>query len=150
MSQPILETISCPRGAVLDSWSNAEWSEGIQLDQLEELTMLAVRTSNTLYEIRVLDGPRGEVLVRGGQSFPVRTAVRLEGSTFGGSILKVGGLYPGMRIETVPEPVELVTRVDYDPRTGEKELLAGHKVIRTSPIQSIGVVADTVSIGSSE
>ncbi len=30
----------------------------------------------------------GEVLLRGGEFFPVRTAVRLEGSTLGGSILK--------------------------------------------------------------
>jgi len=43
-------------------------------------------------------------------------------------------------MEIVPQPVELVSRVDYDPTTGQKEILLGHKVIKTSPIHSIGIV----------
>ena len=60
------ETISSPRGAVLDAWSDSEWNDGVQIDQIEELTTLAVQTSNSLYEITVLNGHTGEVLVRGG------------------------------------------------------------------------------------
>ena len=134
------ETISCPRRAILDAWSDSEWNNGVQIDQMEELTTLAVRTSNSVYEITILNGRSGEVLVRGGEFFPVRTAVRLEGSTCGGSILKRGGIYVGLRMEIVPQPVELVSRVDYDPTTGQKEILLGHKVIKTSPIHSIGIV----------
>jgi hypothetical protein len=78
--------------------------------------------------------------VRGGEFFPVRTPVRLEGSTWGRSILKRRGIYVGLRMEIVPQPVELVTRVEHDPTTGEKEILLGHKVITTSSIQSIGIV----------
>jgi hypothetical protein len=107
---------------------------------MEELTTLAVRTTNSLYEITVLNGHTGEVLVRGGEFFPVRTPVRLEGSTCGGSILKRRGIYVGLRMEIIPQPVELVSRVDYDPTTGQKEILLGHRGITTSPIQSIGVV----------
>jgi hypothetical protein len=107
---------------------------------MEELTTLAVQTSNSLYEITVLNGHTGEVLVRGGDFFPERTAARLEGSTCGGSILKRRGIYVGLRMEIVPQPVELVSKVEHDPATGEKELLLGHRVITTFSIQSIGVV----------
>jgi len=136
----VTETISSPRGAILDAWSDPEWNNGVQIDQMEELTTLAVRTTNSLYEITVLNGRSGEVLVRGGEFFPVRTPVRLEGSTCGGAILKRRGIYVGLRMEIVPQPVELVTRVEHDPTTGEKEILLGHKVIKTSPIHSIGIV----------
>jgi hypothetical protein len=134
------KTISCPRAAMLDSWPHSEWNSGVQIDQMEELTTLAVRTTNSLYEITVLNGHTGEVLMRGGEFFPVRTPVRLEGSTCGGSILKRRGIYVGLRMEIVPQPVELVSRVGYDPTTGEKEILLGHRVITTSPIQSVGMV----------
>ena len=136
----LTETISSPTGAFLDAWSDSEWNDGVQIDQIEELTTLAVQTSNSLYEITVLNGHTGEVLVRGGEFFPERTAVRLEGSTCGGSILKRRGIYVGLRMEIVPQPVELVSRVEYDPTTGEKEIRLGHKVITTSSIQSIGIV----------
>jgi hypothetical protein len=136
----VIDTISSPRGASLDAWSVSEWNDGVQIDQMEELTTLAVQTSNSLYEITVLNGHTGEVLVRGGEFFPERTPVRLEGSTCGGSILKRRGIYVGLRMEIVPLPVELVSRVEYDPTRGEKEILFGHKVITTSSIQSIGIV----------
>ena len=136
----MIDTISSHRGAILDGWSDSEWSDGVQIDQIEELTTLAVQTSNSLYEITVLNGHTGDVLVRGGEFFPVRTAVRLEGSTCGGSILKRRGIYVGSRMEIVREPVELVSRVEHDPTTGKKEILLGHKVITTSSIQSIGIV----------
>jgi hypothetical protein len=137
---PVTDTIFYPRSAILDAWSDSEWNEGVQIDQIEELTTLAVRTTNSLYEVTVLDGHTGEVLIRGGEFFPERTPVRLEGSTCGGSILKRRGIYVGLRMEIVPQPVELVSRVEYDPTTGEKEILLGHKVITTSSIQSIGIV----------
>jgi hypothetical protein len=136
----VTERISCPRSTILDAWANPEWSHGVQIDQIEELTTLAVRTTNSLYEITVLNGHTGEVLVRGGEFFPMRTPVRLEGSTCGGSILKRHGIYVGLRMEIVPQPVEVVSRVANDPKTGKKEILLGHKVIKTSPIHSIGIV----------
>ncbi|PYU17951.1 MAG: hypothetical protein DMG30_29700 [Acidobacteria bacterium] len=136
----VTETISCPSGGILDAWSDSDWNDGVQIDQIQELTTLAVRTTNSLYEITVLNGRTGEVLVRGGEFFPVRTPVRLEGSTCGGSILKKRGIYVGLRMEIVPQPVELVSRVEHDAATGQREILLGHKVITTSSIQSIGIV----------
>ncbi len=131
---------SVPRGAMLDAWSEHAWDNGVQIDQLEELETLAVRTKNSLYEITVLDGRRGEVLVRGGQFFPERTPVQLAGSTLGGMFLKRHGIYVGMKMEIVPQPVEMVSKVVYEPGTGQKEFLLGHKVITTSPVESIGIL----------
>ena len=85
---------------------------------MDELTTLAVRTTNSLYEITVLNGHTGDVLLRGGEFFPERTPVRLEGSTCGGSILKSRGIYVGLRMEIAPQPVEVFSRVKYDPTTG--------------------------------
>jgi hypothetical protein len=129
-----------PAAAILDRWSEKEWDNGVQIEQMAELEQLAVRTRNSVYEITVLNGVTGEVLLRGGDFFPERTAVRLEGSTLGGSILKWRGIYVGLQMEIVPEPVEMVSRVVYDPATGQEEMLAGPKVLKTSPVQSIAVV----------
>jgi hypothetical protein len=132
-------TARVPRAALLDAWSDCDWTHGIQLDQLPELETLAVRTKNSVYEITVLCGRTGEVLVRGGNFFPEWTPALLAGSTFGGSILKAGGIYVGMRMEIAPQPVEMISKVVENPTTGQKEFLLGHGVITTSPVQSIAV-----------
>jgi hypothetical protein len=137
---PIPDTNSFPRAAILDAWSESEWNNGIHIDQLPELTTLAVRTRNTVYEITILNGHTGDVLVCGGDYFPERTPVRLEGSSFGGSILKRLFICPGLRMEIVPEPVEMVSRVVHNPMTGRNEVLLGHKAVITSPVQFVEIV----------
>jgi hypothetical protein len=134
------QPMQIPAGTILDRWSEKEGGDGVQIDQMERWEQLAVRTRNSIYEITILNGRAGEVLVRGGEFFPVGTAVRLEGSTLGGSILKWRGIYVGLQMEIVPGPVEVFSRVAYGPTKGQKEILLGHKVIKTSPVLSIGVV----------
>ena len=129
-----------PRAALLDAWSDYAWDNGIQIETMQELETLAVRTKNSIYEITILCGRTGEVLVRGGKFFPKRTPALLAGSTFGGSILRMGGIYVGMRMEIAPQPVKMISKVVHDPTTGEKEVLLGRIVITTSPVQTIGVV----------
>jgi hypothetical protein len=101
---------------------------------MAELTTVAVRTVNSLYEITILDGSVGDVLVRGGKLFPERTPLNLSGSSFGGSFLKWRWICPGMRLEFVPQPVEIVTRTVYDEITGSREFLVGHTVFWTSVV----------------
>jgi hypothetical protein len=129
-----------PRAAILDAWADSEWTHGIQIDQVPEMETVAVHTQNSVYEITILCGKTGEVLVRGGRFFPEWTPALLAGSTFGGSMLKVGGIYLGMRLEIVPEPVEMVSEVVHDAASGQDEFLLGRKIITTSPVQSIGMV----------
>jgi hypothetical protein len=136
---PRSQIYSVPRGAILSFCSDNDWP-GVQIDRMAELTTLAVRTANSLYEITILDGSAGEVLVRGGHYFPERTPATLSGSSFGGSFLKWRWISPGMRLEFVPQPMEICSQTVYDEITGQHEILVGHKVIWTSPIQSVELV----------
>ena len=106
-----------PGGGILDRWSSRNWDNGLQIETLEDLDSIAVRTRNTIYEITVLSRFTGEVLVRGGHFFPERTVARLAGSSLGGSFLKMGGVYPGFSIE----------------------FQEGTRRIVTSPVQSVAV-----------
>ena len=96
---PPAETVACPRGAILDSWSTYDWDDGVQIDKMEALERLLVQTRNSTYEIIVISPRTGEVMLRGGLFFPEFTRVRLSGSTLGGSFLKRLGIYPGFKME---------------------------------------------------
>jgi len=82
---------------------------------MEDMEKLEVRTWNSLYEIIIIEGHSGEILVRGGQFFPELTPARLAGATLGGSFCKMRGIYAGFRMEinangqrTVTTPVESI------------------------------------------
>ena len=92
-------TVSCSAGALLDTWSSHSWSEGIQLEAVQDMERLLVRTENSTYEVTVISGRAGEILVRGGRFFPEFTAARLAGSSLGGSFLKLRGIYVGFNLE---------------------------------------------------
>jgi hypothetical protein len=90
-------------GAALDSWSEHDWTNGVQVDELHELESLSVHTRNSVYQIIVRDPEAGEILVRGGARFPTFTPARLCGSSQGGSVVKRAGIYPGFRLEIETE-----------------------------------------------
>jgi hypothetical protein len=98
-----------PVAAALDSWARGPWTDGVQIEQMDEMQSLLVRTRNTWYEITVIDGRSGEVVVSGGQFFPMATRARLAGATFGGSILKLRGIYIGLQMEINTENGPLLT-----------------------------------------
>ena len=56
-----------PQAAMLDAWARGAWDNGIQIDLLENMQKVTVRTTNTLYEITIIGGQEGEILVRGGR-----------------------------------------------------------------------------------
>jgi len=95
--------------ASLDSWSNARWSEGIQIDELRQLDALTVLTQHSVYELIVLEADRGRVLVRGGRHFPEFTEASLMGSSAGGNFLKHLGIYRGLKLELATEDRHIVT-----------------------------------------
>ena len=100
---------SIPAAADLATWSSFEWTDGLQITTLPDLEMLAVRTRNSTYEITVLSGQTGDILVRGGQFFPEHTRARLAGCSLGGSFLKRHGLYVGFQMELHDEGRTIVT-----------------------------------------
>jgi hypothetical protein len=89
----------CTRAAVLDAWTQHDWSRGVHVEALEAFQTVHVRTQNNLYEITVLSPTSGEVLVRGGRFFPERTRAHLAGSSMGGSFLKLRSIHPGFSVE---------------------------------------------------
>jgi len=106
-----------PAAANLETWSSRAWTDGVQIDQLDDLENLVVQTMNSTYEITIICGRTGEVLVRGGQFFPEKTPAQLSGASFGGSFLKLRGVYVGLKMEFLHE---------------------GRRIV-TSPVRSIGV-----------
>jgi hypothetical protein len=116
-----LETHELPLlpGATLDRWLAHSWDRGVQIDELHDLQMLRVRTRNTTYEVAVVAGAPGDVLVRGGRHFPDWTRVHLAGATLGGGFLKRFGVHVGLRMEFS---------------------WAGRRVV-TSPVHSIGTLS---------
>ncbi len=90
-----MPSLSYSAGADLETWTKHEWTEGLQIDTLQELDTLSVRTLNNVYEIIVLHPMKAEVLVRGGKFFPEYTPAVLAGSSLGGSFLKLHGIYVG-------------------------------------------------------
>ena len=109
---------SIPSAAVLDKWSEHPWTNGVQVDRMEDMEKLEVRTRNSLYEITIIEGHSGEILVRGGQFFPELTPARLSGATLGGCFCKMRGIYAGFRME----------------------INANGQHFVTTPVESIGIV----------
>jgi hypothetical protein len=86
-------------GSRLDAWAAATWTGGLQIDQQAALEALTVCTRNSTYTIVVLRPATGDVLVRGGRLFPTFERAVLVGATAGGSVIKVRGIYRGLRME---------------------------------------------------
>ena len=98
-----------PAWAVLDTWSDDSWTNGIQINELEPLDTLTVETSNHTYELTVINPRTGEVLVRGGKLFPERRMAWVSGASLGGSILKLHGIYVGFALELLADGQRITT-----------------------------------------
>lgn len=106
--------------ADLDNWSNADWTGGVQVEQLDPIETLIVHTRNSKYEIIVVEPHSAQILVRGGKLLPVYTPATLAGASLGGSFLKVHGVYIGFRMELhvddgetlITTPVQSITRAE--------------------------------------
>ena len=103
---------SYPISPFLDAWLSHDWTTGLQTEDLPEQEFLTVETENSRYELTILCGRTGDVLVRGGQFFPDTTTARLAGSSLAGSLLKLRGIYIGLRMELhAPERTIITSRV---------------------------------------
>jgi hypothetical protein len=91
--------VSCSASALLDTWSSHAWTDGVQLETLQDMEKLEVGTENSVYEVTVISGRSGDILIRGGKYFPEYTPARLAGSSLGGSFLKLRGIYIGFNLE---------------------------------------------------
>src|SRR5947199_4100079 len=69
------------------------------LEDCAPFDRICFRTRRSDYEVIVLNGGSGSVLVRGGRYFPEFDRARLAGSTLGGSAIKVRTIQVGCRLE---------------------------------------------------
>ena len=104
-----MPTVSCSASADLETWTKHDWTEGLQIDTLQEIATLSVRTRNSVYEIIVLHPRTAEVPVRGGKFFPEYAPAVLAGSSLGGSFLELHGIYVGLRMELHRDRETIVT-----------------------------------------
>lgn len=100
-----------PASCILDTWSNHDWANGIQIESLEDLTEIHAATRNSVYEFTVIDPASRAVLVRGGRFFTEKTPAHLAGSSLGKGrgFLKLGGIYVGFSVELVTERGTFIT-----------------------------------------
>ena len=97
-----------PRTATLDGFaSETAGADGLFLSELEPLTTVVVRTRNSVY--RIIISERTMVRVQGGHYFPDMTPAHLNGSSVGGSLLKVAWIGVGLCMEISAGGQRIVT-----------------------------------------
>jgi len=89
-----------PRRCELDGFIDIDQAlKGVALPALAPCDTVKVRTHNSDYEIFLLDPESGRAVVQGGHYFPQPMEAIVNGSTFGGCMLKLGWLGVGLRME---------------------------------------------------
>jgi hypothetical protein len=83
--------------------------DAIRLDSCRVFEWIVVRTRRSVYDIIVLAGKVGEVMVRGGRFFPEFRRARFAGSTAGGSALKLRSICVGLNMELNVDGKRVVT-----------------------------------------
>lgn len=120
------EEVRLPRRCTLDGFAEEiARTSGIHLAELPPITALLVRTQNTLYRITVLQPLESKVLVQGGRFFDEPTEARLNGASFGGSLLKTAWVGIGLRMEIGHNGRRIVTSPVRAIDVGEDSVLPG-------------------------
>ena len=119
VSSPAEASVSVPIPMALSALSAYDWCGEVRLDQLSALERMVITTRNHTYEVIVTSPGTGDVLVRGGTVFPRFMAAHLNGSTLGGSLIKLGSVNVGFRVEFTIE---------------------GHAPIVTTRVQTLAVI----------
>ena len=96
----------CTLDGIVDAVSDRD---GIGLREVEPLGTLLARTENSVYRIIPLEVGSSRILIQGGRFFPEPTEVRLAGSGFGGSFLKLGWIGLGLRMEILWDGQRIIT-----------------------------------------
>ena len=93
-------THQVPRYCSLDGFAEMSSSaEGIALRKLSAFDTIYVHTANGDYSIFLLEPEDGRALVQDGRLFVEPVEVNVSGSTFGGSMLKMGWIGIGLYLE---------------------------------------------------
>jgi hypothetical protein len=93
---------------ILEAIDTQDELGGIEIKKLPPGTIILAETRNSIYEIEILE--KG-VEIQGGKYFPKPTSIPFHGSTWGGSMLKVGWIGYDMHMEMghPTEPAKYIT-----------------------------------------
>jgi hypothetical protein len=83
----------------VEKLADATVDRDLQLASCPALESIVVRTRSSVYELIVLSGDRGEVMIRGGRFFPEFRRATVAGSSFGGSCMKLRSICVGLYLE---------------------------------------------------
>jgi hypothetical protein len=99
-----------PRQATFSGFVEAiSRTEGFDVPSMEPLTLLVVRTENSIYRIILLHPGQSRIAVQGGRFFAKLTEARIAGSSFGGSLLKMAWIGVGLHLELYAGGQRIVT-----------------------------------------
>jgi hypothetical protein len=97
-----------PRAATLDGFvQGVADARGIHLREIEPLTTIVVQTYNSRYRIVMTGGT--SAIVQGGKFFTDPTPARIDGSGFGGSVLKTAWIGVGLKMEIFANDQRIIT-----------------------------------------
>lgn len=83
--------------------------QAIDLEGCSSFERINVRTQRSDYELVVLNGRTGDVMVRGGRYFDEFRRAGLAGSTFGGSSIRARTIEVGGRLELRADGATILT-----------------------------------------
>jgi hypothetical protein len=95
MSDMVTVLVSTP----IENWMEPLSVDAVELASCEGDERILVRTRYSTYEVIVLEGRLGDVLIRGGQLFPEFRRARVAGSSGCGSALREKAIDVGLHIE---------------------------------------------------
>jgi hypothetical protein len=116
--EPSSHSSGNPDGSVeavwIRGWPRDAAGDAIHLDACAPFERLAVRTQKSEYELVVLPGTPGAVLVRGGRYFNEFRPAALAGSICGASAIRVRTIEVGGRLELHADGRIIVTSIIQD------------------------------------
>jgi hypothetical protein len=89
--------------------AEADPGDDIELESCGDFDWIVVTTRGSVYDVIVLSGGRGEVLVRGGRFFPEFRRVTIAGSIVGACGVKLGHICVGLSLELLLDGRVIVT-----------------------------------------
>ena len=114
-----------PRQATLDGFVDVVGdTRGIHLRELEPLTTVVVQTHNSRYRLVMTGGT--SAIVQGGKFFADPTPARIDGSGFGGSVLKTAWIGVGLRMEIFANDQRIITSPVLDVRLEQRPAVSVH------------------------
>jgi hypothetical protein len=114
-----------PRAATLDGFlEDVGGTRGVHLRDVEPLTTIVVQTHNSRYHLVMTGGT--SAIVQGGKFFADPTPARIDGSSFGGSVLKIAWIGVGLKMEIFANDQRIITSPVLDVRVDNRPAAAVH------------------------